>query len=345
MDDPGQSPVEGKYRFQHADLGVFKGIAGMLSSNGTYTGTLHDLKVDGETVVPDFRLTQFGGKLPLHTQFHARVDGTNGDTWLDRVDAVLGATRFTTSGKVVRVKVDAGGRQVAANATDAAPQPGHVIDMKVDVPRGKMEDFLRLVSKSGSPAITGVVATKATLHIPPGDDPVNKRMKLDGYFKLDNAVFTSDKAQGKVQELSYRAQGRPDDMKHADPKTSTWEMQGDFHVANGVIALPNLVYGVQGAQVQLHGTYNLDGEVSMDGTARMDATVSQMVGGWKGFLLKPADRFFKKDGAGTQVPIRVRGTRDQPDFSVDFGRMKTTSPESPATRPTTPSAPQHNPAP
>jgi hypothetical protein len=118
-------------------------------------------------------------------------------------------------------------------------------------------------------------------------------------------------------------------MKQADPKTSTWEMQGNFHVANGVIALPDLVYGVQGAQVQLHGTYSLDGEVSMDGTARMDATVSQMVGGWKGFLLKPADRFFKKDGAGTLVPIRVRGTRDQPDFSVDFGRMKTTSPETP----------------
>ncbi|UWZ84882.1 AsmA-like C-terminal region-containing protein [Occallatibacter riparius] len=330
MDDPGQSPVEGKYRFQHADLGVFKGIAGMLASNGTYTGTLHDLKVDGETVVPDFRLTQFGGKLPLHTQFHARVDGTNGDTWLDRVDAVLGATRFTTSGKVVRVRVDAGGKPVAANATDAAAQPGHVIDVKVDVPHGKMDDFLRLVSKSGNPAITGVVETKATLHIPPGDDPVNKRMKLDGFFKLDNAVFTSDKAQGKVQELSYRAQGRPDGMKFADPKTSTWEMQGDFHVANGVIALPDLVYGVQGAQVQLHGTYNLDGEVSMDGTARMDATVSQMVGGWKGFLLKPADRFFKKDGAGTQVPIRVRGTRDQPDFSVDFGKMGNgTHPERP----------------
>jgi hypothetical protein len=329
MDDPGQSPVEGKYRFQHADLGVFKGIAGILSSNGTYTGTLHDLKVDGETVVPDFRLTQFGGRLPLHAEFHARVDGTNGDTWLDKVDAVLGASQFTTSGKVVRVKVDAGGKPLAADAADAAPQPGHLIDVKVDVPHGKMDDFLRLVSKTGTPAINGVVETKATLHIPPGDDPVNKRMKLDGFFKLDNAVFTNEKTQGRVQELSYRAQGRPDEIKQADPKSVMWEMQGSFHVADGVIALPDLGYSVQGAQVQLQGTYSLDGEVHMDGTARMDATVSQMVGGWKGILLKPADRFFKKDGAGTQVPIRIRGTRESPDFSVDFGRMKTTSPERP----------------
>jgi hypothetical protein len=342
MDDPGQSPVEGTYRFQHANLGEFKGIAGILSSNGSYKGTLQEISVAGETMVPDFRLTQFGGKLPLHTNFQARVDGTNGDTWLDRVDAMLGTTRFTTSGKVVRVKLKDTAKPDASKPNEepaetgfvqGGQKAGHVIDVKVDVPHGRMEDFMRLVSKAGNPPITGVVATRATLHIPPGDDPVNKRMKLDGNFKLDNAVFTNEKVQGRVVELSMRAQGHPDQMKHADPKSTVWQMQGDFHMANGVIALPNLVYMVQGAQVQLQGTYSLDGEVSMDGTARMDATVSHMVGGWKGFLLKPADRFFEKDGAGTQVPIRIRGTKEQPDFSVDFGRMKTTSPERPGEKP------------
>jgi hypothetical protein len=324
MEDPGESPVSGTYRFQHADLGEFKGIAGILSSNGTYAGTLRELKVDGETMVPDFRLTQFGTRLPLHTKFHARVDGTNGDTWLDSVDATLGNTRFMTSGKVVRVKVGAAVKAAEAKAEaamEAAPQPGHVIDVKVDVPHGRMEDFLRLVSKTGSAAITGVVETKAMLHIPPGGQPVNTRMNLDGSFRLENAVFTSEKIQGRVEELSFRAQGRPNDIKHADAKNAAWEMHGDFHVADAVVALPNLEYTVPGAKVQLQGTYGLDGEVRMDGTARMDATVSQMVGGWKGFLLKPADAFFKKDGAGTLVPIRVRGTRESPDFSINLGRI------------------------
>jgi hypothetical protein len=54
----------------------------------------------------------------------------------------------------------------------------------------------------------------------------------------------------------------------------------------------------------------------------MEATVSQMVGGWKGALLKPADRFFSKDGAGTEVPIRIEGTRAQPKFGFDFGKKK-----------------------
>jgi hypothetical protein len=52
-----------------------------------------------------------------------------------------------------------------------------------------------------------------------------------------------------------------------------------------------------------------------------------MVGGWKGALLKPADRYFKKDGAGTEVPIHVEGTREEPRFGVDLGRMKYTSPQ------------------
>ncbi len=253
MDDPGQSPVEGKYQFQHANLGEFKGIAGILSSNGSYKGTLHEISVDGESMVPEFWLTQFGGKLPLHTNFQARVDGTNGDTWLDRVDAMLGTTRFTTSGKVVRVKLNDTSKPDASkrNAEPAetgfvqeGQKAGHVIDVKLDVPHGRMEDFMRLVSKTGNPPITGVVATRATLHIPPGDDPVNKRLKLDGNFKLDNAMFTSEKVQGRVVELSMRAQGHPDQMKHADPKSTAWQDAG---------GLPRAEWGDRIAQSGVHG--------------------------------------------------------------------------------------------
>ncbi len=80
VDDPGETPVAGDYRFEHADLSVFKGIAGILSSTGKYQGVLRDLVVDGQTDTPDFKLTHFGTALPLHTEFHAHVDGTNGDT-------------------------------------------------------------------------------------------------------------------------------------------------------------------------------------------------------------------------------------------------------------------------
>lgn len=51
----------------------------------------------------------------------------------------------------------------------------------------------------------------------------------------------------------------------------------------------------------------------------MNATVSQMMTGWKSILLKPIDPFFRKNGAGTEVPIRVTGTESEPHFGLDFG--------------------------
>jgi hypothetical protein len=106
-------------------------------------------------------------------------------------------------------------------------------------------------------------------------------------------------------------------------------MEGEFHMANAVVNLPQVLYDVPGAAIHLQGHYALEGFMNFDGTARMQATVSQMVGGWKGVLLKPADRFFKKDGAGTLVAIQIRGAHDAPEFSIDLNQMKKTSPETP----------------
>jgi hypothetical protein len=54
-----------------------------------------------------------------------------------------------------------------------------------------------------------------------------------------------------------------------------------------------------------------------------------MLGGWKGALASPLDRFFKKDGAGTEVGVKVDGTRDDPHFGLDFKGLKHTSPQRP----------------
>jgi len=126
--------------------------------------------------------------------------------------------------------------------------------------------------------------------------------------------------------LSLRGQGRPDELKTADVSTIFSQMQSNFELKGGVVTLPALDYTVPGAKIQLKGTYALEGgALNLAGTAKMEASVSKMVGGWKGLLLTPADRYFKKDGAGTEVPIHIDGTREDPDFGIDFGRMK--SPE------------------
>jgi hypothetical protein len=87
---------------------------------------------------------------------------------------------------------------------------------------------------------------------------------------------------------------------------------------------------VPGAEIDVAGKYGVEGgTLDFQGKAKMQATISQMVGGWKGFLLKPADRLFKKDGAGTEVAIHINGTREDPKFGVDLDRTMHTHPQTP----------------
>ncbi|HWA93902.1 MAG TPA: AsmA-like C-terminal region-containing protein [Terracidiphilus sp.] len=325
VDDPGASSVAGTYSFHNADLSVFHGIAGILSSTGSYRGILRELVVDGEANVPDFRLTRANNPMQLHTLYHAIVDGTNGDTRLEPVNATLGHSSFVARGTIIGVHT--------SESTDHIP--GHDIALTVGGANTHVEDFLRLATNGSKPLLTGDLAFNASLHIPPGDSDVQKRLELQGHFNLDHVEFTNDKMQGRVRELSLRAQGHPGQAKSEknDPAPNNpvqSSMNGNFTMQQGIITLPNLVYAVPGADIHLHGTYAIDsGAIDFNGKARMKATVSQMVGGWKGLLLKAADPFFKKDGAGAEFPIHVGGTRDNPDFGLDLNGMKSTSPQSP----------------
>ena len=48
-DEPGDTPLNGTYTFDHADLSIFKGISGLLSSKGSFGGTLARIDANGET--------------------------------------------------------------------------------------------------------------------------------------------------------------------------------------------------------------------------------------------------------------------------------------------------------
>src|ERR1035438_9121035 len=103
-DSPRDTPVSGTYSFDHADLGTIKGIGGILSSTGKYAGILDKIVVDGATDTADFRIAISGRAVPLHTDFHATVDGTTGDTYLEPVKARILNTSLVANGSVVRLK-------------------------------------------------------------------------------------------------------------------------------------------------------------------------------------------------------------------------------------------------
>ncbi len=303
-DAPRETPVRGDYTFKDADLGTLKGIGGILSSTGRYEGTLGRITVDGQTDTPDFRINISGRPVPLKTTFHAIVDGTNGDTYLQPVQAMILSTPLTASGFVIR----------------SAEPKGHHIQLDVTIPAGKIEDLLRLAVRTDPPVMTGTVHLQTRLDLPAGEVDIASRLYLKGKFQVTGAHFSNDKIQSKVDALSMRAQGKPKLATDGIPDNVKAQMGGDFVLKNSDLSLPDLLFTMPGTRVNLAGNYSLDGnQFDFLGHARFDAKLSQMVGGWKSILLKPVDPFFSKHGAGTEVPIKITGTKSEPHFGLDFG--------------------------
>jgi hypothetical protein len=146
------------------------------------------------------------------------------------------------------------------------------------------------------------------------------RLKLAGDFRVSQSHFLNEKIQSKVDALSMRSQGKPKLAKDNIPDNVQSDLAGVFNLNNGVIDFSRIQFQVPGTQVNLKGLYSLDGnQFDFHGKARMDAKLSQMMTGWKSILLKPVDPFFSKNGAGTEIPVKVTGTKSEPHFGSDFG--------------------------
>ena len=302
-DDPTATALDGAYRFDHADLNTIKGLGGMLSSAGQFSGVLERINVDGQTDTPDFSLDVSDHPVPLHTKFHAIVDGSTGDTYLQPVQAHMLHSDFTARGKIVSVK-----------------GKGHDIALEVYIPNARMEDMLRLGVKTSPPLMNGMLTMQTKLHIPPGNVRVPAKLELAGNFVVKTVKFNNPQFQDKVDGLSARASGHPKDVaqvstdRDADVRS---EMRANFSLGHGLMTVNELHYQIPGALVLMNGVYSIDGNIfEFKGHVRTDAAASQMVTGWKSWLLKPVDPFLKKNGAGLELPISVSGTQGDVHFGL-----------------------------
>jgi hypothetical protein len=245
-------------------------------------------------------VTSGGHPMMLETEFSATVDGSNGDTVLHPVVAHFLGSTLVCNGQVIR----------------APSGQGREVVLDVTARNARIEDLLRLAVKTAKPPMTGAVNlhTKFDLPSPYEGGEVVDRLKLDGKFGIGDLEFTSPEVRGKVGNLSERAQGRPED--HEDDPVS--QLRGDFRLRQATISLRNLGFQVAGAKVELDGTYGLRSQgLDFHGKVQLQAKPSQMVTGFKSALLRPFDHFLRKNGV-TEVPIKVTGKRDHPDFGLDF---------------------------
>ena len=305
-EEPTLTPIRGEYSFKDANLDDIKGIGGILSSVGQYRGTLERIEVDGQTETPEFSIDLANQPVPLFTRFKAIVDGTNGDTWLDRVDAKLGQSNIVASGAVVRDR-DVKGRHVA---------------LDIQIREARIEDVLRLAVKAAKPPLTGRMELTTTFLLPAGEQDVIDRLRLDGRFRLAQARFSNIDVQRRIETLSLRARGKEDEEPTGNGSSVVSNLRGRFVMRGAKLDFKELTFNIPGAEVQLAGIYDLHGEaLDFKGELLVDATLADMTSGFKSFLARLAQPFFRRKGGGSRFPIKISGPRSKPEFGLDMGRV------------------------
>ncbi len=300
--DPGSTPVSGSYTYEHANLAVFEGISGTLSSQGKFSGTIGHIDTNGEIDVPDFGVSGSSHTVHLISRFQAVVDGTNGDTYLQNVDAHFQRTTVTSKGSVA----------------GHPGQHGKIVRLEMAVNIGRIEDLLFLFTEEKRPSLTGSINLRATVQVPPGPPGFLRKLDLAGSCGIGSGRFTNPAVQKPVNALTQSAAGEDKKQQAEDPETVLSQLSGQVSVKNGVATLSNVSFSAPGTRAQLQGTYNLlDRKVDLHGILYTNGKLSDTTSGFKALVLKAVGPLLKQKSV-TVVPFAITGTSSHPSFALDF---------------------------
>lgn len=319
--DAGQTPVEGQYDFQKADLSVFEGIAGILSSQDDFHGVLGHIESHGSIDIPDFMVTRSKHAIHLGADYHAFIDGTNGDVELERVNASFLKTHVVAKG------------QIAGHSGEH----GKTAAVDLAVHNGRIQDVLRMFVSEPQPPFNGITSFRAHVIIPPEKRPFVQKVLVNGDFGVEGGQFTKVSTQKDIDALSDKSRGaKPEEQaEDEDPERVISNLAGHVDLRSATASFINLSLNVPGASAVMHGTYNLQTEVvDLHGTLKTDAELSKMSSGFKSVLLKPFDVFFKRKHAGAAVPVHLIGTYEDPQAGLDLP-VKASPPSDPKPSPST----------
>ena len=296
-DDPGQTPVSGAYSLDRADLRVFVGIRGIVSSRGDFNGNIQHIQLQGSADAPDFGVTRSGHRVHVTGDFRALVNGANGDVALEEVHASFGKTKVKSTGTV-----EGEGEKTG--------------DLKLDGTDGRIQDVLMLFIQAPVSPLTGNVAFNASAKVPATLHGFVRKVIFTSDFTIDNGHLTSADVQHKMDNLSREAQG---EKQTDDPATAISNLVGHVELRDGVANFTDLKFRVPGALAHLHGTYDVTSEkIDMHGLLLMRADLPHATSGFKSFLLKPINVFLRKNHrGGARIPVTITGTYDKPIIKTD----------------------------
>jgi len=301
-DDPGDTPVSGTYVSEHANLGVFGGIAGTLSSRGKYSGLVDHIDCDGEVDIPNFRLSGTGQTLHLSTKFKAAVDATNGDVSFANIQSHFLQTYVLSKGGI----------------TGHPGQHGKTAEFEMTVDDGRIDDLLRLFAEQDHPSMTGRVKLHARVNLPPGSPGFLKRLNLEGEFGIGGGRLMNSEVQVPINRLSESARGESKQQEAEDPQTVLSDLKGHVSVKDGIATLSNVSFTAPSTFAQIRGTYNLlNNAINLEGILNTKGKLSDTTSGFKAFVLKGISPILKTKSV-TVVPFTITGTSANPSFALDF---------------------------
>ena len=320
MDNAGETPVSGEYTFEQADLSVYQGVAGTLSSTGKFNGKLAHIDISGTTDTPDFEIKSAKHPVRLTTEFTAYVDATHGDTFLKHVGADLWKTHIDAQGSIAG---SAGSKGKTA-----------LIELKAN--NARIEDLLRLFVDANRPAMSGAVTLQAHTEIPPGGEKFLKKIKLRGNFGLAAGTFSKPSTQQDIDKLSAGARGEKQkgEKQKDDPETVLTDLTGQTELRSAIARFTDLSFGVPGAAARMDGTFNLiNSKIDLHGQLQVDTKISNSETGAKALLLKAIEPLFKKKKKGEIIPVQISGTYQHPSFGLDLEDKKAHKVQPPQPKP------------
>jgi hypothetical protein len=297
VNDLNGTNLAGVFRLTNLDLRWYKVVAGVVSADGRFQGSLGRTEVMGHATIPDFEVTRSHHSQPLRAEYHLLVNGIRGDVAIESATA-----RFLNSTLVAHGSIT--GRQRKTTVLDIDTQPARI------------QDILRLFVRSDPAPLNGSLNMHAHIVMPPGDQEFLKRVRIDGNFRITNGIFTRKTTEEKVALLSARALGL---KNHIPPGQVDSEIRSSVSVRNEVARLSDAVFAVPGAIATGGGTYNLANQaIDLSGKLAMQASLSKAATGIKSIITVPLDPFFKKGRAGAVLPVRMTGTYSHPAFKISL---------------------------
>ena len=308
----GQTPMSGSFQVRNMDLGAFHAVAGTLSSQGTFDGVLQQLKVEGKTDTPDFTVAESGNPQHLQVEYHAQVNGMNGDVTLQAAIAQFGDTRLVCAGSVV----------------GKSGTPGKTVQLQVYSTRARVQDLLRMFVSDDRPAMTGVIALRTTVLVPSDSRPFLDKLRMNGNFTITDGHYSSRETQKNIDVLSARARGEADKVEDEndkrgddsyDPGVIPSKVRGHVALRNSVAGLQDVWFEVPGAAAHVNGSYNLKSQkIKVQGHLRLDTKLSKATTGVRSLLARLMQPLAnsRKHKQASVVTLHISGTFRNPSYII-----------------------------